>query len=60
MLFPKGDQEQLKQSILWALNHPQAMQKMAENSVRRVQDFSQEKMVEETLAILENTGSLSG
>ncbi|WP_198649028.1 glycosyltransferase family 4 protein [Cyanothece sp. BG0011] len=54
LLFPKGDQEKLKQGILWALKNPEAMQKMSKNAVSRVQNFSEKKMIEKTLEIVEN------
>ena len=54
LLFSKGDKEQLKQAIFWALKKPQAMQEMSKNAAMRLQDFSEEKMTKETLKIIEN------
>ncbi|MDJ0579808.1 glycosyltransferase family 4 protein [Crocosphaera sp.] len=54
LLFAKGDKEQLKQAIFWALKNPEAMQEMSKNSALRLQDFSEEKMTEETLKIIKN------
>lgn len=53
LLTRKGDSCDLLEALRWALHNPQAMQKMAERAALRVRDFSQEKMVAETLEVLE-------
>lgn len=54
LLTRTGDSCDLLEAIRWALNHPDAMNIMAENSKLRVKDFSEEKMVQATLNLLEN------
>ena len=56
LLTRKGDSCDLLESLRWALDNPEAMQKMAERAALRVRDFSQEKMVAETLSLLEKMG----
>ncbi|GBF81258.1 glycosyltransferase family 4 protein [Aphanothece sacrum] len=52
LLFEKEDKHALLEAIIWALEHPQEMQEMANNAQKRVQDFSEEKMIEKTLALI--------
>jgi len=54
LLTRTGDSCDLLEAIRWALNHPEAMNIMADNAKLRVQDFSEERMVQETLNLLEN------
>ena len=56
LLTRKGDSCDLLESLRWALANPEAMQQMAERAALRVRDFSQEKMVAETLEVLEKIG----
>ena len=58
LLFPKGDKEELKKAILWSCKNPKGMQEMAKKAVTRVQDFSQWKMISQTLKVLEDMGSI--
>lgn len=53
LLFSKGDKEELKEAILWGLRNPEAMKKMALNAAEKVKDFSEEKMIDQTLKIIE-------
>ncbi len=54
LLFSTGDSCELLETLRWALRHPEEMQEMAGNAKLHVQDFSEEKMVNETLRVLEN------
>lgn len=53
LLFRTGDCCDLMESIRWALRHQGEMSIMAENAKLRVRNFSEEKMILETLQILE-------
>lgn len=44
-----GDSCDLLEKIRWALKHPQDMQEMAQKARLRVQEFTEEKMIKETL-----------
>ncbi|MCB0628222.1 MAG: glycosyltransferase family 4 protein [Lewinella sp.] len=54
LLTKKGDSVELLESICWALHHPEAMRQMAEEARQRVKDFSEEKMLVETLNLLKD------
>jgi glycosyltransferase involved in cell wall biosynthesis len=54
LLFSTGDSCELLEKLRWALRYPEKMQEMAEKAKLHVQDFSEEKMVNETLRVLEN------
>jgi hypothetical protein len=47
-----GDSYGFLESILWALRHPEQTRLMALNARSRAQEFSEEKMVKETLSAL--------
>jgi glycosyltransferase involved in cell wall biosynthesis len=49
LLFPSGDCEKLSQTLVWALEHPEEMSRMAERAACRTQDFSEETMLRHTL-----------
>lgn len=51
LLFPVGNRDRLRECLLWALQHPDAMQTMAEKAKRGDRDFSQEKMIEEYFSL---------
>lgn len=53
LIFRRSDLHDLLKNLSWALNHPAQMQRLAENAQLRVQDFSEAKMIEETLEILQ-------
>jgi glycosyltransferase involved in cell wall biosynthesis len=53
LIFRKSDRHDLLENLSWALNHPSQMQRLAENAQLRVQDFSEAKMIKETLEILQ-------
>ncbi len=59
LIFRAGDSCELLETLRWALRHPEKMKKMAENAKLRAQDFSEEKMVKETLEILGNLAQVS-
>lgn len=44
----------IKEAILWGLKNTEAMKKMAINAAERVKDFSEEKMIDQTLKIIKN------
>jgi glycosyltransferase involved in cell wall biosynthesis len=51
LVFRTSDRHDLQETLLWALSHPHQMQQFAENAQLHVQDFSEAKMSEKTLAI---------
>jgi len=53
LLFRTGDCCDLLETMRWALKHPDKMQEMAQNALIRVQDFTQEQMVNSTLSVLQ-------
>ncbi|KAM3101378.1 glycosyltransferase family 4 protein [Phormidesmis sp. 146-12] len=53
-LFRKGDSCDLLETLRWALRHPESMQTMAEQAQIQAQNFSEEKMVRETLLLLQD------
>lgn len=57
LLFHVGSSYDLLEALLWALQHPYQMQEMANRALQRVEDFSEEKMLRETLALLEKLSS---
>lgn len=54
ILFRTGDSCELLKALRWGLKYPEKMQKMAVNAKFEVEDFSEEKMVNETLKVLES------
>lgn len=56
LIFPTGDRQKLWQKLDWALTHPTAMAKMAEEAQIQVAKFSETKMLKDTLDILRNLG----
>jgi glycosyltransferase involved in cell wall biosynthesis len=54
VLFPSGHKQALLESIRWALMHPEAMQEMAVRAQIRAGEFSEAKMIEQTLNLIEN------
>ena len=52
ILFPSKDKESLRNAIIWALQHPQEMEKMAENARPKLEAFSEEKMIQQTLGLI--------
>jgi glycosyltransferase involved in cell wall biosynthesis len=52
-LVPVGDAEALAERILHVLEHPDEARRVADEARRRVQAFSEERMVAETLALYE-------
>lgn len=54
LLNRTGDSCDLMEAIRWALNNPEVMNIMADNAKLRVKDFSEERMVQQTLNLLEN------
>ncbi len=53
LLCHVGDSCDLLAKMRWALNHTEQMQAMAESARARAREFSEEKMIAETLALLE-------
>jgi glycosyltransferase involved in cell wall biosynthesis len=53
LIFRRSDRHDLQETLSWALSHPSQMQKLAENAQLRVQDFSEAKMIKETLELLQ-------
>jgi glycosyltransferase involved in cell wall biosynthesis len=51
LLFRTGDRDNLLATLRWALQHPDCLQEMAGNAQRRVQDFSVQRTIEQTLAL---------
>ena len=59
LLFRTGDSCDLLETLRWALRHPDKMQEMAQNAQLRVQDFSEEKMLNQTLELLHKLKGMS-
>jgi glycosyltransferase involved in cell wall biosynthesis len=53
LLFRGGDRDDLIKTLGWALRHPDQIQGLALNAKQRVQDFSEEIMLKETLEVLQ-------
>jgi glycosyltransferase involved in cell wall biosynthesis len=51
LLFSNSDCADLGKTLSWALSHPDQMQALALNAKLRVQDFSEERMVKDTLCL---------
>jgi glycosyltransferase involved in cell wall biosynthesis len=49
LLFPSGDPQRLGETLIWALEHPEKMGRMAERAARRTEDFTEERMLRNTL-----------
>ncbi len=60
LLCRKEDSRGLLEAISWALRHPTDMQEMAQKAQQRIQEFSEERMVTETLNVLHKLCQLSG
>jgi glycosyltransferase involved in cell wall biosynthesis len=56
LLFRVGDRDDLSKTLVWALQHPEQMHQLAQNAKRQVQEFSEDKMVKETLQLLLELG----
>lgn len=59
LLFRTGDSCDLLETLRWALRHPDRMQEIARNAQLRVQEFSEERMVKETLGVLQKLSRIS-
>lgn len=53
LLFRTGDSCDLLETLRWALRHPEQMQEMVVHAQQRVTEFSHDRMVKETLEVLE-------
>ncbi|MEO6725254.1 MAG: hypothetical protein ABIP14_08120, partial [Blastocatellia bacterium] len=53
LLCHAGDSCDLLATLRWALNHPEQMREMAARASERVREFSEERMIAETLAALQ-------
>lgn len=51
LTFRTGDSCDLLETVRWALKHPQDMQEMAQNAQLRVQEFTEERMINETFKL---------
>ncbi|MGQ4646880.1 glycosyltransferase [Lyngbya aestuarii] len=51
LVFKTGDSCDLLENLRWALRNPDKMQEMAQNAQLRAKDFSEERMVKETLEV---------
>jgi glycosyltransferase involved in cell wall biosynthesis len=58
LLFRTGDSCDLSEALRWALMHSDSMKEMARNAQQRVQEFSEERMVKETLGVLKKLADL--
>ena len=54
LLFHTGDRCDLLENLRWAFKNPEYMQKTAQNASLRVQEFSDERMIAETLMVLKH------
>jgi glycosyltransferase involved in cell wall biosynthesis len=51
ILFEPGNSQDLLQSMQWALTHPEQLRLMADNAQQHIKNFSDEKMVHESLLL---------
>ncbi|KOP27855.1 glycosyl transferase family 1 [Hapalosiphon sp. MRB220] len=51
LLFKTGDTYDLLEKLRWSLRNPTRMKEMAKNAKTRAQEFSEERMVKETLEV---------
>jgi glycosyltransferase involved in cell wall biosynthesis len=58
VLFRAGDSCEILESLRWALRHPERMQDMAQQAAIRVNDFRQEAMISQTLAVLRDISKI--
>lgn len=58
VVCPKEDPKALAEAMIFALSNPDRMRAMAEQGRRRVADFSEEKMIAETLELLGNAAGV--
>jgi glycosyltransferase involved in cell wall biosynthesis len=49
LLFPSGETERLREALIWALGHPQEMRSMADLAFQRTRNFTEDKMLCDTL-----------
>lgn len=54
LIVRAGDSCDLLEALRWALRHPQEMKTMASAAEQRVREFSQERMIRETVHVLES------
>jgi glycosyltransferase involved in cell wall biosynthesis len=54
LIHERGQPEDLARQLIWALEHPDEMREMAASARARVNAFSESRMLEETLSVLEN------
>ncbi|PSB24809.1 glycosyltransferase family 4 protein [Stenomitos frigidus] len=59
LLCRAGESDELHHSIRWALQHPEQMQRMAQQAKKQVQIFTQTAMIEQTLSLLQKLPSTS-
>jgi glycosyltransferase involved in cell wall biosynthesis len=57
VLFREGDSCDLLEALRWALKHPSQMHEMAGKAKDRVLEFSEDRMVEQTLQVLSKLGN---
>jgi glycosyltransferase involved in cell wall biosynthesis len=57
VLFKQGDSCDLLEALRWALGHRTQMQEMARKAKERVLEFSEDKMVEQSLQVLRKLGN---
>jgi glycosyltransferase involved in cell wall biosynthesis len=57
VLFREGDSCDLLEALRWALEHPSQMHEMAGKARERALEFSEDKMVEQTLQVLWKLGN---
>ncbi|MBW4578155.1 MAG: glycosyltransferase [Tildeniella nuda ZEHNDER 1965/U140] len=53
LLCRAGESDELLHSIRWALQHPDQMQRMAQQAQQQVQKFDQAMMIDQTLGLLQ-------
>lgn len=58
LLTRPGDSCDLLESIRWGLRHPEEMAEMAKKAQLKIQEFSQKKMLQQTLGLLEKMTSI--
>jgi len=57
-LFQSHDRGHLFETLRWALQHPERMQELSKNAESRIQEFSEEKMIKETVGLLKKLSGI--
>ncbi len=60
LVYPEGDRTELSERLRWALRHPDEMASMGASARSRAAEFSEERMLRETLSALDALAARRG